>query len=330
MKTLALVYAAFVIALIFFNLLGNSLVCFLIIKNKTMRTSLNWLSFYLAVADLLVAVFFVYPCILNAFLKQPSGVTGEILCKFVTEGTLGWAAASTSSFLLVAVAFERYFATLYPFRSLNRRRPRWFLPFFSILGILLVIPLMTVLYFDEKTGKCMRKWPSHMSPKVFSASWSLCNSMIPICIMGYLYARIVWHLRNDAFPPGSSRMQMAKSRAKVTKMLITVSVIYISCWCPQVALCLLSEVVPGGYTTVYLVSTVSALLNSCVNPVIYSLHSRQFRRNLASLCCKNKRHHAAERTNRATSCELKLSFSRCRTETRRPSRSVHSEVPTQK
>ena len=166
----------------------------------------------------------------------------------------------------------------------------------------------------------MRKWPSYMSPKVFSASWSLCNSMIPICIMGYLYARIVWHLRNDAFPPGCSQMQMAKSRAKVTKMLITVSVIYISCQCPQVALCLLSEVV----------SSVSALLYSCVNPVIYSLHSRQFRRNLASLCCKNKRHHAAERTNRATSCELKLSFSRCRTETRRPSRSVHSEVPTQK
>lgn len=175
------------------------------------------------------------------------------------------------------------------------------------------------------------KWPSYMSPKVFSVLWSLCNSMIPICIMGYLYARIVWHLRNNTLPPGSLRMQMAKSRAKVTKMLITVSVIYVAFWCPQVILCLLSELVPGGYTTVYLISTVSALLNSCVNPVIYSLHSRQFRRNLTSLLfCKNKKHHAAERTKQVTLHELKFSFSRFRTETRRPPQSIHNEEPTQK
>ncbi|XP_068761922.1 neuropeptide FF receptor 2-like [Montipora capricornis] len=316
MRTFFLVYAGFEIALILFNILGNSLVCLLILKNKAMKTSrINWLLFQLAVADLLVAMFFVYPCFLSNFIKQPGGVIGDVLCKFATAGTLGWAASSTSSFLLVAIAFERYFATLYPFRSLSRRRSWLLVPLVSFLGILLIVPLMIILYYDEDAGRCTDKWPTYSSHRAYSVSWSFCNSALPICMMGYLYSRIIRHLRNNALVPGCSQVQIASSRTKVTRMLISVTVIFVVCWIPQVTLCLLSPVIPGGYGTVSLVATISALLNSCVNPVIYSLHSQQFRRNLASLMCRKKRNHSVDRnTNQTTLHEMKFSFSRLKTD----------------
>ena len=101
-------YAIFLAVMIIFNIAGNSLVCLVILKKKAMKTSINWLLFHLAIADLLVALFFIPPCILSYFIEQPSGAIGDLLCKLINDGILGWMSAAASSFLLVAIAFERY------------------------------------------------------------------------------------------------------------------------------------------------------------------------------------------------------------------------------
>ena len=286
-----LVYALFLTAMIVFNIIGNSLVCLLILKNKGMKISINWLLFHLAIADLLVAVLFIPPCVLSHFIEQPGGVIGDVLCMFITAGTLGWAAASASSFLLVAVAFERYFATLHPFRSLSQSRSWWLVPLLWILAILIDLPSIIVSAYDTESQMCVENFPDYATTSAYYISWSICNSGLPTCIMVYLYTRIILHLRNHSLIPGSSQAPATRSRNKVTKMLISVTAIFIMCWTPQTVLCVLSPVVPGGYATVYPVATASALLNSCLNPLLYSLHSQQFRKNLASLlrlrCCKN-------------------------------------------
>ncbi|KAL9961280.1 hypothetical protein ACROYT_G030191 [Oculina patagonica] len=226
----SLVYVVFLAAMITFNIAGNSLVCFLILKKKALKTSVNWLLFYLAIADLLVAVFFIPPCILSHFVEQPSGFVGDLLCKFIFSGVLGWVAAAASSYLLVVIAFERYHATVRPLEQLSR--------------------------------------------------------VLPICIMGYLYIQIILCLRNRVYiVPGSSSNSVSQSRIRVTKMLLSVSVIFIACWTPPAVLCVMSPVIPGGYVTVYYVTKASALLNSCVNPLVYTLYSEQFRKSLASLVC---------------------------------------------
>ena len=227
-----------------------------------MKTSINWLLFHLAIADLLVAVFFIPPCILSFFIKHPSGVIGDLLCKFITGGVLGWMAATCSSFLLVAIAFERYNATLHPLEQLSRGRSLWLVPILWILAILLVIPISVVLIYDTESQICVEKFPDQTTARAFYLIWSSGNEFLPICIMGYLYARIILCLRNRVLVPGSSPRSMSQSRHKVTKMLISVSVIFITCWTPAAVLCVLSPVIPGGRATVYSVAKASALLNS--------------------------------------------------------------------
>ena len=111
--------------MIIFDIAGNSLVCYLILKKKAMKTSINWLLFHLAIADVLVSLFFIPPCILSHFIEQPGGVIGDNLCKFILSGVLGWVSAAASSYLLVVIAFERYHATVYPFEKLRGGRSSW-------------------------------------------------------------------------------------------------------------------------------------------------------------------------------------------------------------
>ncbi|XP_078348688.1 neuropeptides B/W receptor type 1-like [Oculina patagonica] len=285
-STARLVYVLFLAAMITFDIAGNSLVCYLILKKKALKTSINWLLFYLAMADLLVAVFFMPPCILSHFIEQPSGFVGDLLCKFIFNGVLGWVAAAASSFLLVVIAFERNHATLHPLEQLSRGgSSSWLVPIVWIIAFLLLLPSLVVSAYDEESQGCVQNFPDYTIARAYKLTWSFCNSVLPICIMGYLYKQIMLCLRNRVLVPDSSSNSVSQSRVRVTKMLISVSAIFITCWTPPAVLCVMSPMIPGGYVTVYYVSTASALLSSCLNPLVYTLHSEQFRKSLASLVC---------------------------------------------
>ena len=307
-STSSLVYALFLAVMISVNIAGNSLVCLVILKKKAMRTSINWLLFHLAIADLLVAVFFIPPCILSHFIEQPNGVTGDLLCKFITGGVLGWAAASASSFLLVLIAFERYSVTTHPLLSLSRSRSSWLVPILWIMAVLLDMPSLVTSVFDPEIQMCVERFPDYSTMRAYYLAWSFANSVLPICIMGYLYARIILCLRNRVLVPGSCSRAVSRSTDKVTKMLVSVSVIFATCWTPPTVLCVLSPVIPGGYATVYPVTTASALLNSCLNPLVYTFHSQQFRKNLVSVVsCSKTQQPTTYKANEINGAAIKSS-----------------------
>ena len=305
----SLVYVLFLSAMIVFNIAGNSLVCSLMLKNRAFKTSINWLLFHLAIADLLVAVFFIPPCILSHFFVQPSGLTGDLLCKFITGGSFGWVAASASSFLLVAIAFERFNATLRPLLTLRHGRSLWLVPVLWMLASLLNTPSIVVTAYDEEDLQmCVENFRLYSTLRAYYLSWSFANSVLPICIMGYLYTRIILCLHKPGLVQNSSPTSASRSRNKVTKMLVSVSVIFVTCWTPPAVLCVLSPVIPGGYATVHAVATASALLNSSLNPLVYTLHGQQFRKNLVSLVfCSDNKELATHKARQTNSSRIKIS-----------------------
>ena len=60
---------------------------------------------------------FNVPHILNklAHIHHPDGVIGTVLCKLVTDGQIASIGAVASFVTLAAIAFERYYAVVYPF-----------------------------------------------------------------------------------------------------------------------------------------------------------------------------------------------------------------------
>lgn len=75
---------------------------------------MNCLLVNLAVADLMVAVFFSPLYIFIHMFTHPDGVSGDVLCMLLTGGSFGWVGASSSAFTLVAIATERYYTVKYP------------------------------------------------------------------------------------------------------------------------------------------------------------------------------------------------------------------------
>ena len=168
-----------------------------------------------------------------------------------------------------------------------------------MLGLLLSIPSIVVTAYDVEGQMCVENFRDYTTLQAYYLSVSFANSVLPISIMGYLYMRIILCLHK----PG-----LSQSRNKVTKILISVSVIFITCWTPPAVLCVLSPVIPGGYATVYLITTASALLNSSLNPLVYTLHSQQFRKSLVSLVlCRDNKELTIHKTRQTNSSRIKIS-----------------------
>ena len=90
----------------------NKLSCFNCAFN---RTPINFLLLNLAVADMMVALFIAPRFILSHFFEHPDGRKGTLFCKLLTGGNLTWTGGAASVFTLVAIAFERYYAVMYPY-----------------------------------------------------------------------------------------------------------------------------------------------------------------------------------------------------------------------
>ena len=90
-------------------------------------------------------------------------------------------------------------------------------------------------------------------------------------------------------------------RKRVTKMVVTVSVIYGLCWTPEIvifaSILFSSKFAPGDAADI--TSIVLVACNSTVNPIIYTYLNDQFRRKLKALLCGtgvvNNRIHVATR-----------------------------------
>ena len=52
--------------------------------------------------------------ILTHITSHPDGISGKVLCSLLTEGNLAFVGAASSNITLTAIAFERYYAVVYP------------------------------------------------------------------------------------------------------------------------------------------------------------------------------------------------------------------------
>ena len=61
---------------------------------------------------------FIAPEVITTIVgNHPEGVGGTVLCKLLTAGILAWVGGVSSMVTLVVIAFERYFAVIYPYNN---------------------------------------------------------------------------------------------------------------------------------------------------------------------------------------------------------------------
>uniref|UniRef100_A0A6I8N5Z4 KISS1 receptor n=1 Tax=Ornithorhynchus anatinus TaxID=9258 RepID=A0A6I8N5Z4_ORNAN len=102
------------------GLAGNSLVIYVISKQKQMRTVTNFYIANLATTDII----FLVCCVpFTAMLYPlPSWIFGEFMCKFVNY--IQQVSVQATCATLTAMSVDRWYVTVFPLRSLRQRTPR--------------------------------------------------------------------------------------------------------------------------------------------------------------------------------------------------------------
>ncbi|KAJ7378324.1 hypothetical protein OS493_023571 [Desmophyllum pertusum] len=288
------------------NFLGNTLVIVVVQRNRRMQTPMNYLLANLALADLLFALFFIPRRLLITEFRHPEGWVGDFLCKTFTHANLSWVASIAAVITLLFIAWERYHAIIHPHNSrgrLTKKRLRKIIIFIWISSVIFLLPETWVIRYDETKRSCIFDFPVWLG-KADSLMWLFAIGLFPLGAMGILYGRVVRRLwfTGDHVANVSQRT-LLKSRKRVTKTVLLITVVLGISWLPNLIYYFLEMWLLINDTTMIVtnigssetlfrvVSYVLISINSTVNPIIYATQDRAFRRHMWSMvtkCCRNR------------------------------------------
>ena len=297
--------------LILTNVVGNSLVILVIIRNRSMKTPLNYLVLNLAAADLIAGVSLVPSLLLDPTTTYPPGLTGDVLCRLFRSAYFGWVALCSSVFSLIFIAFERYYAVMKPFSIIHKitiKKLKIFIPACWIISAIPSIPQFFVWEFEDKELVCRLNSKTPML-KVLDAGYFFFTVVCPTAILLALYSRLV---RRLWFQKNSVTLQaVRRSRKKITKTMLILSGVFAICWYPDAVRHFLEVYFPSHVSFSPTWSNIFhciVLLNSTANPFIYAFQFANFRRELMKMCCCGRRDRAIRAVNgkRSVNTEMRM------------------------
>ena len=274
------------------DLVGNTLVILIILNNHSMKTAMNYLLLNLAVADMMVGAFFAPKVLFLSTFTHPTGTAGDVLCKLITEPTIAWLASLVSAFSLTLVAIERFYAVVHPHsirHRITKRKLKMLVPACWIIAIVTAtLPTVYVVFYDDDSKVCSYEYPDHWQEPSYMFLWLIISLIVPVCVMSALYARVIHSLwfKNNSGDAG--RLVVIRERKRITRTMIIVSVIYIVCFLPDNFLNTFNSfhlnVLPEQGLQ-YKIGYCFLVLNSSVNPLIYTFQFAEFRKCLKKLLC---------------------------------------------
>lgn len=274
-------------------LLGNSLVLYVVFKRQSMRSVLNLLIVNMAIADLLVTVFIMPYSVAYLFVELEwfSGIVGVILCKTIHFSLTASIAASVITLIVITV--DRFVSIVFVWKTcLNLRTSK------VSLVVIWIIAIGTMgLHLDVYTVKqaipgderyfCYPDWqrmPVGFN-KFFAIGMFVMLYAFPLVLMAILYSMIVHKLWKNSFAGSSASSGDANinsSKKRVVKMLVTVTVAFAVCWFP---LHTIHYYIYFDAETFQCMPPIFLLLsfwlghaNSALNPVLYVIFNKTFRR----------------------------------------------------
>nr|XP_033785482.1 galanin receptor type 3 [Geotrypetes seraphini] len=272
-----------VFSLIFFlGTVGNGLVLAVLLRNGQMKyNTTNLFILNLGVADLCFIVFCVP---FQATIYTLDGwLFGAFMCKAVHFFI--YLTMYASIFTLATVSVDRYLAIRYPLKSRDLRTSKNAVIAIAVIwamSILFAGPYLSyyqIIHYN-KVPICIPTWVRNRR-KIMDVSTFVFGYLIPVGILSLAYARTIKFLWTSV-DPIETISESKKAKRKVTKMIIIVAVLFCICWLPHhlVILCFWFGHFPFNKATYAfrLISHCMSYANSCLNPIVYALISKHFRK----------------------------------------------------
>ena len=307
----------FLILILIAAFLGNCLVVCAVWSCRKLRKSTNYFIVSLAVSDILIAVTII-PFRVHHNLNQMVWNLGPTVCQLWLFMDLLCSSASTTNVALVSV--DRFLALSYPFKYaqiVTRRR--------CIIAIGMVwcyaVFLSSLSFKNWSKDAILIHAPACAKrDKIYYLFSTILGILLPLVVLVVSYSLVfrlafrqalmikvhsaVPHHLDTQDNNGSEQSKSERSiknrlllrELKATKTLMIVVGTFLLCWFPLFVIILVQQHCPEcisdglsftlqqiiGITFVYTLP----MLNSAMNPVIYSIFNREFRSVLCLLCDK--------------------------------------------
>ncbi len=308
----SLVIITFYPALLSFGLLGNLAFLFIVARLPSMRTITNMYLINIAVADLLFIITMIYD-VLAAYLFSPaiksSPYSNSIGCMVVNAAI--YLSHFVSVFLILLVSTERYLAICKPLhhRSISTKNRT-----FKLFTLSWIVALLCTIFVAPHFGKLEQTCILLPNSDIFKASQLIVGSCSPShwifdsipfiiqpipfvitsVVISLMYYRIIkeMRVRSTLIEGTDSRnfdFRKQKVRNRVSVLLVTTAVIFFICSLPYFtlrvndAILIISDNQIGfkldsyNYGIVLQVVRGLGVVNSVINPVIYSATSPKYR-----------------------------------------------------
>ncbi|XP_072904816.1 lysophosphatidic acid receptor 6-like [Hemitrygon akajei] len=237
----------------------------------------------LAVIDLIFALTLPFKVVYHALGND--WIFGEWGCKIT--GSLFFANMYGSTLFLTCTCVDRYIAVVHPLRSLQLRQPRYRLLVCALIWLLLVACLLYLTLKGPLTSKfpngrtaCLENfssssWNGRISSISFVAA--VLGFLLPLLVIAVCYPLIACRLLE---PTAGRSVHMVKKRALRTVLLVLA--VFLICFVPYHVIQVLHTLRRLGLWSscqfirfTYSARRVSMALtsiNSCLDPLIYSLN----------------------------------------------------------
>ncbi|XP_078133907.1 B2 bradykinin receptor-like [Sander vitreus] len=219
---------------------------------------------------------------------------GLFLCKVVNLGIK--INAYSSIYFLVLVSIDRYVALVHTMSHGRMRRPKYAKLCCLLMwgfGLVLSIPELVfrkVRYFPEYgVNACFLDYPTHTVELLSDGMLIVFSFIIPISIISFCTVKIIQALKIQAI----ERFNAVKTERKATTLMLTVLLAFLICWVPfhvvtTLDLLLRAEVLGGCHLLSVLdicnqIFTYLAFANSVLNPILYVLVGKNFRKKVGEL-----------------------------------------------
>ncbi|XP_071804807.1 melanopsin-like [Asterias amurensis] len=279
---------------------GNGLLCIVIIKVHFMHTITNAFIFNQALIDFLGSLVLLLSSVIPIPDPFPPGAGGALICRLWVSQFFLWGFFVTSTFNLMAVTLERYLAIVFPFKYqqlATRRNVILTIACVWISGFLFALqPMFRV---QIKNGECKQKMIPYS--EIFGIAIAIASYFLPFTVMLVVYIHITLVLKKGAArlgpapavqPFGSGggavndqRESLMRARRNTFKTLLIVFIVFTVCWTPNTVIFFLFNlgVNINLNSPVHTVTVAMVAPNGCLNPFIYAIKYKQFRKALKTL-----------------------------------------------
>ncbi|XP_031574909.1 somatostatin receptor type 5-like [Actinia tenebrosa] len=276
------------------GIIGNFLIVIAVWKKRSLRSTANYLLLNIAAADIICLVFL--PLTLVEKYLSFQGLFSDVLCKFFVSFHVPLTASFASILTLVVLSVERYHAVVKPLNAGKRLREgtvKYAIIAVWITAILLTLP--TYIYsVYQNTSKCDYSLQEKYQKIYVSILMSLAV-FIPFIVIIFCYFRIIRELyfKNKVEPQNVAAEEDARAKRKLVKFSLSLTSAFILCFFPLTITVILDKLYGGFATKIYNYTGFIFVLQSVLNPFLYTFQSTNFRQAFKEMlkfklcpCCK--------------------------------------------